>query len=89
MIDWTRFRADCEAGLWGPHAKAFDWTAVDRIGPLAFVDDMTVNGLLLCKDHHVGKDEGIHDLPYPLWVAQRSGLEGYAFSSLEIIHHQK
>ena len=24
--DWTRFSKDCQAGHWGPYAKAFDWT---------------------------------------------------------------
>ena len=68
---------------------AFDWAGFDAAGadPLIFVDDMTVNGLPLCKAHHTGKDEGIHMLPHPVWVAQRYGQEGYDFSSVEIIHH--
>ncbi|PKN07949.1 MAG: hypothetical protein CVU73_11165 [Deltaproteobacteria bacterium HGW-Deltaproteobacteria-8] len=87
MIDWPRFRRDCVAGVWGPFARAFDWKKLDTVGPLAFVDDMTVNGMLLCKDHHTGPDEGVHTLPFPLWVAQRYGLEGYQFTKTEIIHH--
>jgi predicted restriction endonuclease len=58
-----------------------DWTQ--------FVDDMTVNGMLLCKAHHIGKDEGMHALPFPIWVAQKYGKEGYQFSAVEIIHHQE
>jgi hypothetical protein len=68
----------------------FDWDNFDAqspADPYLFVDDMTVNGLPLCKPHHTGKDEGIHLLPHPVWVAQRYGLEGYKFSSIEIIHH--
>lgn len=53
------------------------------------VDDMNVNGMLLCKDHHTGKDQGIHCLPYPLWIAQKYGIEGYKFSQVEVIHHAK
>lgn len=70
-----------------PH---FDWAAFDAAGgdPYIFVDDMRVNGLLLCKKHHTGKDEGIHMLPFPLWVAQVYGKEGTEFSKIEIIHHQ-
>ena len=89
MIDWSIFKTDCEAGIWGAHAKAFDWSKFDEKDPYSFVDDMTVNGLALCKAHHTGKDEGIHDLPYPLYIAQRYGKEGYKFTSKEIIHHQQ
>lgn len=88
MIDWGRFAADCRAGHWGPHAQAFDWSKFDSADPYTFVDDMTVNGLLICKAHHTGKNEGIHDLPFPLWIAQKYGLEGYRFTSTEIIHHE-
>lgn len=82
---------------WGPGSMVrrdfpqFDWAAFDanpspdRI--YTFVDDMCVNGLPLCKPHHTGKDEGIHCLPHPVWVAQRYGRDGYQFSSIEIIHH--
>ncbi|MCM3582179.1 hypothetical protein M3795_16980 [Ralstonia pickettii] len=56
--------------------------------PYLFVDDMTVNGLLLCKEHHTGKDAGIHDMPFPLWIAQRFAIEGYQFTPTQIIHHQ-
>lgn len=87
MIDWDRFEADCHAGLWGETAKNFDWANFDPANPYTFVDDMTVNGELLCKAHHIGKDEGKHDLPFPLWIAQKYGIDGYKFSSIEIIHH--
>lgn len=85
MIDWS---VGAPIRLAFP---SFDWTAFDadtspeRI--YRFVDDMTVNGLLLCKDHHTGSDQGIHALPHPLWVAQRFGREGYRFSNVETIHH--
>lgn len=66
----------------------FDWLEFDAKGDVyLFVDDMRVNGLLLCKDHHIGKDEGIHALPYPIWLAQKYGIEGYKFSPSEVIHH--
>lgn len=91
MIDWERFAADCKLGVWGPHAQAFDWPAflnASPFDPYKFVDDMTVNGLLLAKQFHTIGDEGIHNLPYPVWLAQKYGKEGYKFSEVEIIHHE-
>ncbi len=79
MIDWELVK---------PDFPNFDWEHFDPEYPETFVDDMTVNGLLLCKAHHVGKDEGIHRLSYPLWVAQRYGKAGYKFSDIEILEHE-
>ncbi|MGZ4955302.1 MAG: hypothetical protein ACXV8Q_09320 [Methylobacter sp.] len=81
MIDWSpgsQIRKDF---------PNFGWGSFDESDPYTFVDDMNVNGLLLCKEHHIGKDAGIHDLPHPVWVAQKYGKEGYQFSPTEIIHH--
>lgn len=66
-----------KAGALGPHAAAFNCDAFDPADPYTFVDDMTVNGLLLGKAHHTGKDVGIHDMPFPLWIAQKYAREGY------------
>ena len=88
LIDWALFRSECEAGMWGEHAKSFDWSKFDPSDPYSFVDDMNVNGLLICKEHHTGKGTGIHDLPYPLWIAQKFGKEGYQFTATEILHHE-
>lgn len=82
LIDWDRFREEQ-----GDKYPSFDWSKFDPADPLTFVDDMTVNGMLLCKKHHTGKDEGIHMLPYPLWIAQKWAKEGYQFSAVEVIHH--
>ena len=112
LIDWQRLSRDCKAGLWGPHAAAFDWTAffvgattapfdyVDEDSghaistsflipkdPYLFVDNMLVNGMLLCKDHHVENSEGIHAMPHPLWIAQKYAVTGYQFSKSGQIHH--
>lgn len=89
MVDWPRFIRDAKLGAWGPHAQAFDWDGFTPDQWETFVDDMTVNGLLLCKKHHTGKDEGIHAMPHPLWVVQRYALEGYKFSDVEVIHHDQ
>jgi len=98
-IDWVRFANDCKFGHWGKYAAAFDWNRFFEgaqpgangklvpVDPYLFVDDMTVNGRLLGKQYHTGKDEGVHTLPEPIWLAQKYMVEGYQFSSVEVIHH--
>lgn len=91
MIDWPRFADDCKKGHWGQYAQAFDWDSflsAVPFDPYTFVDDMRVNGLLLSKQFHTIKDMGIHMLPFPIWVAQKYGKEGYKFSDVEVIHHE-
>ena len=78
-IDWDRVKQDF---------PDFDWANFDPSQPMQFVDDMTAQGLLLCKKHHTGKDEGIHNMPFSLWIAQRYLKDGYKFSDLEVIHHE-
>lgn len=83
MVDWSlgsQIRKDF---------PNFGWGSFDEADPYTFVDDMNVNGRLLCKAHHIGKDEGVHALPEPVWLAQRYGREGYQFSGVEIIHHEQ
>ncbi len=76
--DWPRFIRDAKLGSWGPHAQAFDWGSFDpKTDPYQFVDDQTVNGMLLCKEDHTGKDSGIHMLPWPLWIWRKYVPEGY------------
>lgn len=77
-IDWNKVKADF------PH---FDWATFDPKSPYAFVDDMMAQGLLLCAEHHRGRDAGVHALPWPLFVMQRYLKDGYKFSDLEVIHH--
>ena len=89
-IDFSLVAQEAKAGHLGPYAQAFDWDsllATNPFDPYAFVDDMTVNGLLLCKDHHTVGNEGIHTLPYPIFVAQRYAKEGVQFTDKEVIHH--
>lgn len=87
MIDWDLFRSDCEVGIWGKAAQAFDWSSFCPSNPYTFVDDMRVNGMLLCKDHHTCDDQGIHMLPFPIWIAQKYGKDGYRFAENAIIDH--
>lgn len=81
MIDWS------VDSIIRKDFPGFGWGSFNEADPYSFVDDMHVNGRLLCKAHHTGKDEGVHDLPEPVWLAQRYGKEGYKFSDVEIIHH--
>ncbi len=87
-FDWDGFFRDAKTvtapGVPGKQAAQYRVPA----DPYLFVDDMTVNGLLLCKQHHTGKDAGIHDMPFPLWIAQRYAIDGYQFTPDEVIHHQ-
>ena len=69
--------------------RAFDWTSFDPTRWETFVDDMTVNGLLLCKDHHIAVDDGIHTVPGPIWLAQCYAKEGTKFNKVEVIHHDQ
>lgn len=90
IIDWKRFERDARAGYWGESIRQFDWDSFDGSkDPYQFVDDMTVNGLLLGKPWHTGKDEGIHTVPFPVFIAQKYALEGYKFSDIETIHHEQ
>jgi hypothetical protein len=69
--------------------EAYTVTFRVPVDPYLFVDDMTVNGLLLGRDYHTGKNEGIHRLPFPYWIARKYGREGYVFSSVETIHNAR
>ena len=83
MVDWS------EGSQIRKDFPNFGWGSFDEADPYTFVDDMNVNGRLLCKDHHIGKDMGVHELPEPVWLAQRYGKEGYKFSDVEIIHREQ
>ena len=86
-IEWSFANAPI---LWDMVEKDFphfDWKSFNPATPMVFVDDMEAQGLLLCKKHHTGKDEGIHNLPFGLWLMQRYLANGYKFSDQEIINH--
>lgn len=79
-VDWNIVRKDF---------PDFDWVTFDRVNdPYMFVDDMLVNGILLCHDHHVGINQGIHYTTYPFWIIQRYMKSGYQYSDSEIIVHK-
>lgn len=71
------------------HSLIPEYSIYVPVDPYMFVDDMTVNGLILCRSHHIGRDMGIHMMPHPLWIAQRYGIAGYEYSAVEILHHDE
>lgn len=87
-FDWDGFFRDAKVTVIPAlHPLENDVQIVEPRDPYLFVDDMTVNGMLLTKQHHTAKNDGIHDMPFPLWIAKRYGREGYVFSRTETIHH--
>lgn len=92
LVDWALVTKDAKEGNLGKTpeqrkaAASFDFTGIED-DPYRFVDNMLVNGLILCKKHHTGKEEGIHATTGPIWEAQRYAKEGYKFNEVEIIHH--
>ena len=69
-------------------AEAVDWNKMKRLHPdfnwEQFKDpedfvDSTYNLVVLCMDHHRGKDKGIHMLPYPIWQAQKFLRDDFVF----------
>ena len=75
---------------WLHRIMSFDWASFNpdsEEAAYAFVDNMLANGLMLCKKHHTGKDEGIHDLSFPIFLFQKFAKPGYKFSPDEVIHY--
>lgn len=91
-FDWDRFFEGAQRvtvnvpAMDGEPAHQYSYLKVRD--PYLFVDDMTVNGMLLAKQFHTAKDAGIHMLPFPLWIVQKYAIEGYQFTPTEVIHHQ-
>lgn len=91
-FDWDSFLAgatyeEVEVTPLDPSRPKYTVKVLRPVDPMKFVDDQTVNGRILCKPHHTGKNEGHHDLPYPFVIAQKYAYEGYRFSPNEVIHH--
>jgi len=80
QIDWKRVEED--------HPR-YDWDSFDKTNPISFVDDQAEQGLLLCKKHHTGKDTGIHELPFSIWILQRYLVDGTKWNETEVISKGK
>jgi hypothetical protein len=55
---------------------------------MTFVDDQTVNGMLIEKHLHTGAGEGIHAVPFPLWQFWCYGKDGFKFSGTDCVYHE-
>lgn len=87
-FDWDKFFAGAKAVTVAAETPLHPHTTyLVPADPYLFVDDMTVNGLLLGKQFHTVKDAGIHALPFPIWIVQKYAREGYQFTPTEVIHH--
>ena len=70
-------------------AEAFCQAHPELADIMTFVDDMTVNGMLIEKPLHTGKNEGIHFMPFPLWQFNRYGIEGFEFiKGVDTVFHE-
>lgn len=70
-VDWER------VALIAPD---FDWEGFDPNVPESFIDSEWNARLVLCKRHHTGPDHGIHFLPYPDWLFQKTIKPGEIYS---------
>ena len=43
--------------------------------PITTADDIR-NQMWLCQEHHTGKGEGIHYMPFPEWIIQKLAIKG-------------
>jgi hypothetical protein len=59
----------------------FDWSTFKK--PVHFMDS-EYNLMILCEKHHRGKNHGIHELPYPIWIMQKNKRADFIFSEDEI-----
>jgi len=70
-VDWEKVKLD---------VPDFPWDDFDPSRPDTFIDSEYNANLVLCNRHHIGKDHGIHMLPYTLWILQRYKKKDFVFS---------
>lgn len=80
-VDWIKF-GQLAAIMYHPQTNEcigplFDWSEVAK-DPGIFVDSV-LNLVTICKGHHVGSENGIHHVPWPLWILQRYEKDGFEF----------
>jgi hypothetical protein len=72
-IDWHKFGKfanNCYNIQTGENiGKNFNWDEVDK-NPDIFVDS-PYNMIVLCKEHHISGNKGIHHVPFPDWILQK------------------
>jgi hypothetical protein len=94
IIDWNLIKDAALAGEVGwtedqrKLNKEFDWDSFMNsvpFDPYVWVDNMHLNGIPICKPHHTGQNEGIHNVDYPRWLAQRYVKSGYKISDQYVV----
>jgi len=80
-IDWAefgKFAQTCYNIQTGENiGHTFDWTEVAK-HPDIFVDS-PYNMIVLCKEHHISGNKGIHHVPFPDWILQKYPVKGFQF----------
>jgi len=80
-VDWKmfgEFAKNCYNIQTGENIGAnFDWDKVEK-NPELFVDS-TQNLIVLCNEHHMSKNRGIHYVPFPEWILQKYPKDGFEF----------
>lgn len=90
QFDWEKFFADAKR-VKIHVGEPGDLRVVEFLAPqdiYMFVDDMRVNGRLLCFDHHRGVDSSEHETTEPLFMGEVYIVNGFKFSPNEIICHE-
>ena len=70
-VDWEKIKKD---------VPDFNWDGFNPDAPETFIDSVFNANRVLCKKHHIGKDHGIHYLPYPIWQMQKYKKDTFVFS---------
>lgn len=89
MVDWAELRRTVDV-WYGVFARAKTYLDVNPTPPadiFEFVDSVD-NLVTICKDHHVGKDEGIHAMDWPRWLCQMFGDKGDKYTPTEVLVHE-
>jgi len=80
-IDWQKFgefAKKCHNIQTGENiGEHFDWKEVEK-NPDIFVDS-PYNMIVLCKEHHISGNKGIHHVPFPDWILQKFAKNGFQF----------
>jgi len=80
-VDWIKFGQSAKM-LYNPQTgenigNVFNWSAVSK-NPTIFVDSPQ-NMIVLCKEHHISGNRGIHHVPFPEWILQKFAKPGVEF----------
>jgi len=80
-IDWEKFgefARTCYNIQTGENiGQNVNWKEVAK-NPDLFVDSPN-NMIVLCKEHHISGNKGIHHVPFPDWIIQKFAKDGHEF----------